>query len=261
MSRPTWPQRLLGAFVVVQIVFLFAANLLPLLPHGRPDTGEVMDDITLPGRTFESAWLQGGLDFAGTATRRYGEATGQMQGWSLFAPLVASQSPFVLTELRWIDNDGRELKSEKISSQFEPANPKRFLTVPDGDVRLFNYEFRISHPLWFMTPEALAERPEQWQAWVPARVSRQQRSMRAYLRMQAAAYTKAHPDEPPPNELILAVRLYPISPPHSSSDFDPPPIERPLIRWRPLAGETVDYFDPIDARFIALGSPRSSIHE
>lgn len=218
---------LLGGFVVVQLIYLIAANLLPLLPQHVAAQGEVTDDFTFSGRTFKSDYLQTPLETATAVTRKYGEATGQMQSWALFAPAIAQQATFPVVELEW--NYGQTPRLVKLTSQFELADPAHYVRFGLSDSRLFNYEFRITQSLWFCTDEALASDPELWQEWLAHRAGRQQRSLHAYLRWKVWRYAKEHPDEPLPTAAVLYVRCYPIAPP-GSAETDELPHDRPLVR-------------------------------
>lgn len=252
---------LLGGFVVVQLVYLIAANLLPLLPQHVATQGEVTDDFTFSGRTFASDYLQTPLETATAVTRRYGEATGQMQNWALFAPAIAQQATFPVVELEW--NYGQVPRLVKMSSQFEPADPTRYVRLGLSDSRFFNYEFRITQSLWFCTAEALNSDPELWQEWLAHRARRQQRSLHAYLRWKVWNYAQEHPDEPLPTAAVLYVRCYPIPPP-GSAETDEPPHDRPLVRLNStrrklgeLPGEfghaaELEVFNPVTKQFEKL---------
>ena len=256
-TTPNFSQRLLGLFIGVQILFLLCGNFLPLLPHGVPDADEITDDTTMPGRMFQNETLQQTLTIAGTATRRYGELTGQMQGWSLFAPLVAPQATFLVTELHWNGDEQLPPRSVEIVSDFHPKNPQHYFHLPRTDCRLVNYEFRLSQSLWYLTDKSLAEQPQFWQEWVNRRVSRQWKSLRAYLNFQQQRYLTAHPDERPADELRLIVRTYPIPAPELHTESPLPAIDRPLVRWLPEASYSagvlpLEAFDPVTRRYVEL---------
>lgn len=254
---PRMSQRLLGLFIGVQILFLLGGNFLPLLPHGVPDADEVTDDTTMPGRMFENEALQQTLTVAGTTARRYGELTGQMQGWSLFAPLVAPQATFLVTELHWHDDEQHPPRSVQIVSDFHPENPQHYFHLPRSDCRLVNYEFRLSQSLWYLTDESLAEQPAFWQEWVNRRVSRQWKSLRAYLNFQQQRYLAEHPDERPADEVRLIVRTYPIPLPGTDAATPLAAIDRPLARWRPSVSNSagvlpLEAFDPVTRQYVGL---------
>lgn len=254
---PRLPNRLLGLFVTVQIYFLFAGNFLPLLPHGVPDSDEITDNVTMPGRTFEDNRLQSALDIVGTSTRRYGELTGQMQGWSLFAPLVAHQSTFLVAELHWHEKEGEPARKVELVSDFHPENPHHYAHWPKSNCRLFNYEFRISQSVWYLTNEGIATEPAFWQEYVTRRVARQWKSIQAYLQFREQNYLREHPEALPADELKLVVRSYPIVPPGGQTVAFPQPTDRPLARIRregTLLKEVlpVEAFDPVSQQYVSL---------
>lgn len=258
--RPTLVQRAVGLFVVWQLWFLAASNLLPLFPHGYRERDEMTDDITLPGTTTDVRFVQAGIDVTANVARRYGEATGQMQGWALFAPGVARQAAFLVVELRWRGEDGGIDRTVRLDSSFEPSDPTNYIHWPSSDCRLFNYEFRLTNPLWFWSEENFRADPEDWRDWLTYRVARQWKSMRAYMNWRMRRYLAEHPDESMPTETVLLVRLHPIPPPTADIATAPPRYERPLALWKlqynDLGNLPVEVFDPVADRFVTLSSER-----
>lgn len=258
--RPTLVQRAVGLFVVWQLWYLAASNLMPLFPHGYRERDEMTDDMTLPGTTTDVRFVQAGIDVTANVARRYGEATGQMQGWALFAPGVARQAAFLVVELRWRGEDGRIDRTVRLASSFEPSDPTNYIHWPSSDCRLFNYEFRLTNPLWFWSEEDFQKDPEEWREWLTYRVYRQQKSLRAYMNWRMRRYLAAHPGESKPTEAVLLVRLHPIAPPGDDAAVAPSPYERPLAMWMPshnnLGLKPVQVFDPVTERFVYLDSRR-----
>jgi hypothetical protein len=213
-------------------MFLFISNLLPLIPHGKQEFDELPDDISLHGQVTSIQPIQNTIEGIAWVSDRWMEATGQLQGWSLFAPTIPFQGGFVAVEFRW-DNG----KSDKVASRFEPRDPNHFGNWPGTYERLFNYESRfvILPNFW---PEAKlgpagGRWDLEWRDAITQRVQVQWKSIRAYLRWQRDRYIKDHPDLAPPTEAILSVHLYrtpdPLKPPWKPDGPDP----RPLARWRP----------------------------
>jgi hypothetical protein len=190
-------QRLVGLFVVWQLIFLVAANVLFLLWPAVPQP--------------------------------YGNATGQWQGWSLYAPDVPKRAGFVAVELRWKDRPAVKLRSDN-----EPDDLLHFFRPP-GTGRLLNYEAHLRLVLLTWTPQDAAAEPEVWRKEVADAVRRWGRPMQAYLGWRRDRYLRDHPGTPPPDELILWVRLYEIGPPGQTPWTWPGPTEVPLVRWRPGA--------------------------
>jgi hypothetical protein len=256
-QRPTLLQRAVGIFVVWQLWYLAASNLMPLFPHGYRERDEMTDDLTLPGTTTDVRFVQAGIDVTADVAKRYGELTGQMQGWSLFAPGVAHQAAFPVVELRWVAEDGHLDRSVRLASSFEPPDPANYIHWPSSDCRLFNYEFRLTNPLWFWSEENFRAEPKDWREWLMYRVGRQWKSMRAYLTWRMRRYLAEHPGESPPTEVVLLVRLHPIAPPGNAGSATPLPYERPLARWVLPRGAflgklPVEVFDPVADQFIEM---------
>jgi hypothetical protein len=224
-------QVLLGLFITWQLFFLFLSNFLPLIPHGREEHDELIDDINLHGQFTHVEPAQEVIETAARLTDRWMEATGQLQGWSLFSPTFPPQAGFVAVKFGWSDGSRDEVKS-----RFEP-DPLYYFRPPGTFGRLFNYESRfVILPAYW--PEARLG--PSWWPWeiewseaVTRRVQVQWKSMRAYLRWQWDRYLKEHPDVPPPSEVVLVIDLYLTPRPHEHPWAPRGPFERPLARWRP----------------------------
>jgi hypothetical protein len=221
----------LGVFVTWQLLFLFLANFLPLVPHGREESDELIDDVNLHGQTTQVKPVQDAIEGIACVTDRWMEATGQLQGWSLFAPTFPPQAGFVSVKFGW--NDGSK---DALQSRFEP-DPLHYLRLPGTYGRQFNYESRfVILPAYW--PEARLGRSwwpweKEWSEAITRRVQVQWKSMRAYLRWRHDRYMKEHPEAPPPTEAVLIIDLY-LTPLPVQHPWNPQgPWPRPLARWRP----------------------------
>jgi hypothetical protein len=206
VTHPTLLQRVLGGFVLWQLIFALSANVFFFLQ-----------------RTYSTPMVP----ILPAVTSRWAEATGQLQGWSLFAPNVPTQAAFLMTELRWPDG-----RSVKLLSPTEPANLDVFFRAP-GAARLLNYEAHLRLALLSWSPAEVKERPERWRQHVEGEVRRRGEAMRSYLQWRHREYVQEQPDAPPPSELVLWVRLYDIPGPQASSASWGEPALVPLMRWRP----------------------------
>src|SRR5205823_6457860 len=108
---------------------------------------------------------------------RWGELTGQAQGWALFAPVFGHQASLPLVEVHWLD--GRAVNV--LHSRFMPRDPNRYFRWPSYDCRLFNYEYRLTLLYWTWTKESFDTYPKDWQKAAIERVRRQQQSILSYL--------------------------------------------------------------------------------
>ena len=112
---------------------------------------------------------------------RWGELSGQTQGWSLFAPIVGHQAS--LPEVSYN-------RREYLDSEFKPVDPNVYFRLPSPRCRLFNYEYRLALLTWTWTPESQRENPETWRKATLRRVWRQNRSMLAYMRWRSDRFLR-----------------------------------------------------------------------
>jgi hypothetical protein len=96
--------------------------------------------------------------------------------------------------------------------------------------------------------------PEVWQEWVPHRVRRQQKSMQAYMQWKTREFAEEHPEMPPPREVTLLIRCYPIAPPGTNVASIIEPVDRPLVRLRSGVSQ-LEYFDPVAEVVRSLDKP------
>lgn len=222
---------LLGAFILFQLAYLPMANVIKLVPLDLPESkGELDDDIQLHGRAFAEP-VQSVLDAVGVACLRWGELSGQAQGWSLFAPAFGHQAALPIVTATRIDPTTGQVKSETYRSRFEPADPARHFRWPESRCRLFNYEYRLALLYWVWSPEQFAEQPDAWRQAAMRRVQRQRRSMTEYMRRAAATA----------DELVLSVRQ--IAGGAVQRDI-------PLARWSKANPTQIQAWDPIDRKWL-----------
>jgi hypothetical protein len=190
---------LLGAFILFQLLYLPAANFIKLVALRLPESkGELDDDIQLRGQQFPDR-VQTLADAAGTAFVRWGELTGQAQGWSLFAPIFGHQASLPATGF---DGPG-------IYSDFIPKDPSKYFRLPWSNCRLFNFEYRLALLYWTWTAERMREEPGLWRRAGLMRVRRQQRSLQSFMNWRLHQYVTANPTAPPPTQVTLFAQLLP----------------------------------------------------
>jgi hypothetical protein len=108
MSQPAKPpsprQVLLGLFILVQLAFLFTANVLgfvqwfPTIEH--EGSNKLVNRVAPRFAEKQGHGWQWGDQLDGNL-RRYTELTGQDQAWSLFAPTVSKATGFPAILLSW----------------------------------------------------------------------------------------------------------------------------------------------------------------
>jgi hypothetical protein len=269
--RPTVAQVVLGLFVVWQLVFILATNLLGLFPHGQPEKDELTDSRVVPADEVRSGAVQDAVEMASLLTSRWAQLTGQYQAWWLFAPDFPTQATFPLVELRWEDagppagalaacaalgvdidlgraalwSAGKPVSAVRLPSVFEPAEPLHYFRPPCSRDRQFHYEIRMGLILVTWSEENFAQFPEEWRDAIRERVRRQWKSMRAYLRWRLHEFQREHPDVPAPNEVVLNIRIF-LTPRQGQEPWYYRIIERPLARWRPGTEPPSGYL-PVEA--------------
>jgi hypothetical protein len=267
---------LLGGFIVWQLGFILAANLLPLLHQARPPENGT------PALGPEARLSAGGrvLGMLEAALGHWSNLTGQLQGWSLYAPFVPTQAAFVAVELRW--DPELEAGSERpecgfglaaltiwerwwpgtagerveLHSAIEPTDPQHYFR-PFCTFRLPAYEANLGLVMWAWDEDAVAKEPEVWRQRIADAVRRQWKPILAYLQWRLRSYEREHPDVPPPTQVILLARMYRIPSPNRQPWELAEPLVRPIARWRPRASVSPDYlplesYDPAASFFEPL---------
>jgi hypothetical protein len=242
---------LLGAFICVELVYLPLANFLKLIPLRKPvPRGELLDDPQLRA-SGGSDWLVP-LEMLGMACDRWGELTGQPQGWALFAPYYGRMAALPVVVLVWRDPQ----QEARLPSHFAPSDAEHPSgRPPEPRCRLYNYEYRIAISGWSWVRRPLAEQLDTLAENAAAQTGRQRRSIAAYLRWSLDRYRAAHPGEPAPDIVELRAALYPA--PDPATGVRPPSRDLPIAAWEPAAQPPpghipLKYFDPATARRVWL---------
>ena len=237
---------LVGLFAVWQLVYLPAANLVvfvPRRPAGPPLHPAIGDGYQAKGTFAAFEPLQRAVDRGGDALERWAEVSGQEQGWSLFAPGLPPYSVFVAVEYHWADGT-----SDTALSQYEPRDhlnpPVRAPLIHD---RRFNFEMQFMYPVWYATPDLVAERPELW-ADLPDTVRAWRAEIRAWLGWRLAEYRAANPHRDRPRAVVMKHRYIRMPKPGEPRDTREV-TERPFARWHPDTGE-LEAFDVMTMRFV-----------
>lgn len=239
---------LVGLFAAWQLVYLPAANLVSFVPRrpSGPPLEPVGSGYQTKGTFTAFEPLQRTAERAGGALDLWSEASGQEQGWALFAPGTPPYSAFVAVEFRWADGT-----SDTVLSQYEPhdhANPPA--RPPLLHNRRFNYEMQFVYPVWYASPEFVAERPELW-ADLPDFVRAWRAEIRAWLGWRLAEYLAANPHRDRPRAVIMKHRYIPTPKPGESRGASATVTERPFARWWPES-DALDAFDATTMTFVAV---------
>jgi hypothetical protein len=244
-SSPQQPLRpvLLGFFIVGQLVFLFASNLLVFL----------LDPIYCPATRNLSPPLVSTLQLANDVTTGWSQTTGQKQVWLEFRA-VAKRSAFLFVELRWDQTPN----AARLSSYSEPVDSMHYCRSWDG-ARMTQYEETlVALPCWQWTPGEAAAKPDEYRLTMTLVVRFYVRIYQAYFEQRLREFQREHPELPPPDTLLLGAHVYDAPLPPGPRPFAWPPMrEWWLVRWRlhavPPAGMLpLERFDLPTQQFVAV---------
>jgi hypothetical protein len=278
---PTNAQYFLGLFVLWQLFFLFASNVLTLGSAARKKQDLYLSNCwkarinwLAPGwldrkdenkGKFESRGHEA-LDILYRITLHWEQLSAQSQSWSLFAPAINREVTFLAVQLRWDDLDwgkpahrGAPHAPELLLSENEPPDPSHFFRW--GQFRLRKYEGSLDVILRVRKEdnEKLAAAVERWRDIIHDQVKDEWDTITAYLRMRCRDYMDRHPGLPQPKQVILLVRQFAIPEPGQFSEawYKEPQVV-PMARWRPgppKGGYEVEWFKPrLDAAGHITGS-------
>jgi hypothetical protein len=225
----------LGAFLCVEMLYIPLANFIQLIPREpAPLPEEISGRLQREGQATDVEPVQAAIDNTGHACDSWGEATGQGQGWSLFAPRFGEAGTFLTLDVLSDDGTRTELRS-----QFEPADPDHYVRFDVMNYRLFYREmsYALIYSTW--TPESFAKQGEEWRQVLRKHVTTFRSSLSAYVLW----WSKSERPDTNPIEVTISVRV--ILPPRNDQPRPKPEVV-PLARWR--ENQLVP-FDPIRGRF------------
>jgi hypothetical protein len=281
--QPRTGQIVLGLFILGQLFFLVASNLLGFLATLRDEVKEAAPDEEsarevehlAPGWLNEEGHLHETQKLILSLLRPWERATGQYQNWALFSPPIAREIVFPAVEFRWDDDPAPcpalaalagtspwEVLAAMLAargrgdvpapvvflSDNEPADPTRFFRV--GQFRVRRFEGQLDVTLY---PD---ETPEKWHERIQNRVGREGGTMRHYLAWRLREFRRRHPGRPNPSQLLLLMRRYHVRAPDEAPPYWDGPFVAPVARLRPRAGTAVsaaplETYDPETGQFEA----------
>jgi hypothetical protein len=225
---------LLGVFLCVELLYIPLANFIQLIPREpTPLPDEISGRLQREGQATSAEPVQAAINNTGHACDRWAEATGQGQGWSLFAPRFGEAGTFLTLDVLFEDGTRTELRSH-----FEPADPDHYVRFDVLNYRLFYREmsYALIYSTW--TPESFSKQGEEWRQVIRKHVVALRRSLSAYVRWRLA-------NELPGaivKEVFVNVRV--ILPPKDGTR--PGTATVPLAKWD---AERLAPFDPVRERF------------
>jgi hypothetical protein len=238
-----------GAFALWQVVFPVLANIWEFIPR-RPTPADSYPELSSTqrwGRFTDAEGAQYTSELAGEAFARWGEMTGQEQGWNMFTPEFPPYTVVPIAELHFADGT-----SARVASRFTPADPDhprmRWPLIHD---REFNYEANITMIGWF------AEKPEVG-ARLPDRVRDNNELISHWLAWKMRLYRAVTPGAPEPVEVVMIFHHIPTRAPGEATDVPrKPAFERPFAKWFPGGPREpgllpLEGYDPVAERFVPL---------
>lgn len=231
-------QYLLGAFVTVQVVYLLLSNFMLLVPREpRPLVAEQMEVLQKTGRASRFEAVNSVVEMTGTACDRFAEVSGQIQGWSLFAPRFGPAGTFITLRAKTADGQLLEIKSH-----FEPEDVNKYFKFDLVHYRLFYREmsYALVYSLW--EKESFASLPNEWRDEIAEYVRTFRQTLPAFVRwkLRHAGIANAQTVE-------VLVKTFPGTP-FGSSEPRPAPVLVPLGTWSAESPDRVVAFDPTQSR-------------
>ncbi|HZT80369.1 MAG TPA: hypothetical protein VFA26_09110 [Gemmataceae bacterium] len=258
---------LLGLFVLGQLAFLGVANFAKVAQHFQSAyKDEPAVHAWLPEWAEDDSRLNKTIAGAGKVASRYADLIEQPQSWSLFAPGVWEQVPFLAVEFRWDDEPpaGEEAPDAGdgppawvyLRSDNEPKDPHAYFRV--GKYRLRRYESNVGEIALRRGPD---ESPDDvalaWHDRIQKLVREEGEGLRAYLVWRWERYRERRPGRPRPKQFVLWLRTYHVPRPGTEPWDWRGPDQVPLMRWRPAYQPEpgylpVEVYDPLSKRFDPL---------
>ena len=251
----------MGGFIIWQLVFLLGLNFCEVTRHCLSFYSEQKDGppgLIDPGKTEGRYFAKFEQLFT-----RWADFTDQPQSWSLFAPNVWSQTPFVAVELRWDDEaPGAPQAANAVQSPVlllsdnEPDDITRYLRF--GHFRLRRFESNIDVGFTIDTDKSTEDMQDRWRQNVFKKVKDQALAMRAYLEWRVNRYRDEHPEAGMPRQAILHIRVYVIPVPPRPDNWNVTgPGDHVMARWRPHfaysdESQPLEVYDSIAERFDVL---------
>jgi hypothetical protein len=248
---------LLGLFVVWQLAFLVGLNFCEVTRHYVGSVNEAAE--AFPSLLDPDSPAAKRLAKLEQVFTRWSELTEQRQKWSLFAPNVWENVPFVAVEFRWDEEpaNGRAAAGLVgglagpgplpttavwaataprppviLLSDNEPRDVRRYFRV--GLFRLRRFEGNFDVNLQGETDKTVEDMHDVWRPKIRGLVHNEGIAIRAYLEWRWRQYEADHPDVETPRQVVLHLRTYRIPAPSESEPLGwEGPEDVPLARWRP----------------------------
>lgn len=285
-AGPSTRQVMLGVFIAGQVLFLLVSNGLKFVQHVRSELGTDASQLAhrlAPDFPNQRGHASGLVETLEQSTRLWGQASGQAQDWSLFAPTIGRQCVFLALQLKWEEEpasapalaqqlavlaagdpwqvaalelcqEPQEMAwaPETFLSPNEPADLEHYLRI--GFFRLRRYENNLVLYLRPYEGETEEEKVQRWRTRIQGHVSEYGGMLHAYARWRLPQAMASLPGRSEPRQVILLLRRFQIQEPDQAPPFWVGPDVVPLARWQPgvrpdEAHQLLEYWDPVSRRF------------
>jgi hypothetical protein len=284
-------QVLVGLFIAWQIIFLVGSNFLGMV-NALEEQLPVGEISTAVGHlTLDLSEGRGHVHDAYAIFKRWQEATGQYQSWSLFAPNVVRDATFVALEFRWDDGPASpralarpltvlaatnplqaaalraavqsaatrppDFQPALLRSDNEPANVNSYLRRGGLRIRKFEDHLEVTLRVRKEKGETPAEARRRWRRQIRRKVRKEWDTIMAYCEWRWRAFHGQNPDRPRPRQIVVWVRRYHIPPPDRQPWTWDGPYQQRLARWqldvpRKARYLPIEAYDPVAKRFVFL---------
>jgi hypothetical protein len=236
-ARCSTPQVLLGLFISAHLVFLLAANVLNFISDAERITGHETPGLMVEHFSGGINEKKGHWHDAYSLFNRWEQIGNCNQSWRMFSPNVGDWFSFVRVEMRWDAN----LPGEPAAPGARDPVALKAMGEPDD---LYNYqrsgpwrftryeEFFMSIDFRVKDDETEPEAKARWKTKIRRTLDSQWDSVNAYLNWRWRRYKEEHADTPTPDQLIMLVHGYWISPPDEDYGKLNGPTVVPIARWQ-----------------------------
>lgn len=239
---------LLGLFVLWQLFYLPASNLMHFVPVRRPTGGgEYLLDLQREGQWTNQPVLQNASDGLVGLFDRYAEVSGQVQFWKLFTPELPPETMYLVARIHRADGSVTDVRSE-----FEPDPYQPTVRLPRSALRSFHFEAQTGVGVWHHSPEWIAADAERWKAGIAIWVDARPKTIEVLLRRRLEADRERNPGAPDAEHVDLIARFIGKQP---SAAGTYPVREVPVARWNPRSTapqilDRLQTYDPLQNRWV-----------
>ena len=228
-----------GLLIAWELLFLPISNLWLLFPREQPPLpAEIVTQYQHRGRTTSSNELQFCIESVGRVNDFWANATGQIPGWALFAPVIPEVGVFV--DLTMESADG---KSFAVRSHFEPSDPKSYYRFEMSQNRIFNRDGMFGMVFENWNPDSYEKYATHWKKTINDQAVTFEISYAKYIRWHVSQWEATHPDQKI-ESVKLGMRLFQTSKP-GVVPVRQEPVVIPVLLWEANKPAVLKPYDPV----------------